>query len=147
MRACVRRVGPFVAGLLLVAGCGGGGEAEVDSAVSDAASAGQSMASAAESAGQSAASAAESAGQSAASAAESAAAGVKKVSANDASEAELVAALTAAGVENPDKWAKEVQEYRPYPIDDPGFTKLRGELAKYNPGPGVVDKIVSALEL
>ena len=93
------------------------------------------------------ASAAESAGQSAASAAESAAAGVKKVSANDASEAELVAALTAAGVENPDKWAKQVEEYRPYPTDDPGFTKLRGELAKYNPRPGVVDKIVSALEL
>lgn len=125
MKACVRRVGPFVAGLLLVAGCGGGGEAEVDSAVSDAASAGQSMASAAE----------------------SAAAGVRKVSANDASEAELVAAFTAAGVDSPDKWAEEVEEYRPYPTDDPGFTKLREELAKYNPGPGVVDKIVSALEL
>ena len=136
MRACVRRVGPFVAGLLLVAGCGGGGEAEVDSAVSDAASAGQSMASAAESAGESVASEAA-----------SAAAGVRKVSANDASEAELVAAFTAAGVDSPDKWAEEVEEYRPYPTDDPGFTKLREELAKYNPGPGVVDKIVSALEL
>ena len=127
MKAQVRHAGLAIAGLLLVAGCGG--EADVSDEVSAATSA------------------AESAGESVASAAESATSGLRKVSANEASEAELVAALTAAGVEDPDKWAKEIQEYRPYPTDDPGFTKLRGELAKYNPGPGVVDKIVSALEL
>jgi hypothetical protein len=36
-------------------------------------------------------------------------------------------------------------EYRPYPTDDPSLTKLRQELAKYNPGPDVVDKIVAVL--
>jgi hypothetical protein len=36
-------------------------------------------------------------------------------------------------------------EYRPYPTDDPALTKLRQELAKYNPGPDVVDKIVAVL--
>ena len=41
------------------------------------------------------------------------------------------------------RWAKEVVEYRPYPANDPTIAKLRGELAKYNPGPGVVDAIVS----
>jgi phage-related minor tail protein len=127
MKAQVRRAGLLLAGLLLVAGCGG--ESDVSDEVSEVTSA------------------AESAGESVASAAESATSGLRKVSANEASEAELVAALTAAGVDNPDKWAEEVQEYRPYPADDPNFTKLRDELAKYNPGPGVVDKIVSALEL
>ena len=127
MKTQVRRAGLLLAGLVLAAGCGG--EADVSDEVSAVASA------------------AESAGKSVASAAESATANIAKVSANEASEAELVAALTAAGVENPDRWAKEVEKYRPYPTDDPNFTKLRDELAKYNPGPGVVDKIVSALEL
>jgi hypothetical protein len=121
------RPGLFLAGVLLVAGCGSG-ETDAGSAASPAATN------------------AESGEQSAASAVEAATSSIAKVSANEASEAELVAALTAAGVDNPDKWAEEVVEYRPYPTDDPNFTKLRDELAKYNPGPGVVDKIVSALE-
>ncbi len=69
-----------------------------------------------------------------------------KVSANDATEDEIAAALEAAGVPNASKWADEVVEYRPYPKDDATFAKLRDELAKYNPGEGVVDKIVSVLE-
>ena len=132
MNTSLVRPGLLLAGLLLVAGCGG--------AETDAGSAAPSGASSAEAAGESGASAAESAGSSAAS-------GVAKVSANEASEEELVAAFTAAGVQDPDEWAEEVEQYRPYPTDDPNFTKLREELAKYNPGPGVVDKIVSALEL
>lgn len=36
-------------------------------------------------------------------------------------------------------------EYRPYPTNDPAFAKLRQELAKYNPSPDVVDKIVAVL--
>ncbi len=36
-------------------------------------------------------------------------------------------------------------EYRPYPADDPNLTKLRDNLAKYNPGQETTDKIVSAL--
>jgi hypothetical protein len=68
-----------------------------------------------------------------------------KVSANTASESDIEAALAAAGVSNPARWAEEVVEYRPYPADDPNLSKLRENLAKYNPGQETVDKIVSAL--
>jgi hypothetical protein len=67
------------------------------------------------------------------------------VSANTASEEEIAAALDDAGVSNADRWAAEVVEYRPYPTDDPDLTKLRDNLAKYNPGEETTDKIVSAL--
>jgi hypothetical protein len=67
------------------------------------------------------------------------------VSANTASEEEIAAALDEAGVSNADRWAAEVVEYRPYPADDPDLTKLRENLAKYNPGEETTDKIVSAL--
>jgi hypothetical protein len=86
------------------------------------------------------------AASSAVGAAGSAANSVRKVSANTASEEEITAALTAAGVSNPGRWAEEVVEYRPYPADDPNLTKLRDNLAKYNPGQETVDKIVSALQ-
>src|SRR3954453_17588369 len=69
-----------------------------------------------------------------------------KVSANTASEDEISDALEQAGVRNPDRGAEEVVEYRPYPADNPNLTKLRDNLAKYNPGQTTVDKIVSALE-
>ncbi|ART71168.1 hypothetical protein BTO20_23835 [Mycobacterium dioxanotrophicus] len=68
-----------------------------------------------------------------------------KVSANTASEDDIAAALKAAGVSNPSRWAEEVVEYRPYPAEDPNLGKLRDNLAKYNPGQETVDKIVSAL--
>ena len=71
--------------------------------------------------------------------------GAAKVSANTASESEIEAALAGAGVSNPGRWAEEVVEYRPYPDDDSNLTKLRENLAKYNPGQETVDKIVSAL--
>ena len=87
----------------------------------------------------------ESAGTSSASTTSSATPG--KLSANNANEDELLAAFEAAGIENAEQWAHEVEEYRPYPEDDPNFTKLREDLAKYNPGPGVLDQIVSLLEL
>jgi ABC-type glycerol-3-phosphate transport system substrate-binding protein len=69
-----------------------------------------------------------------------------KVSANNASAEELRAAFEAAGIPDAERWAEEVEEYRPYPADDPNLTKLRQELEKYNPGPGVVDKIVATLQ-
>lgn len=84
---------------------------------------------------------------SATSSASTAASTAGKVSANNASQAEVLAALTAAGVPNPANWTREVLEYRPYPTSDATFAKLRGELAKYNPAAGVVDKIISALSL
>ncbi len=68
---------------------------------------------------------------------------VAKVAANTASQAEIQKAFEAAGIPSAAQWAKEVTEYRPYPT----FAKLRQNLAKYNPGPGVVDQIVAALAL
>jgi hypothetical protein len=69
-----------------------------------------------------------------------------KMSANSASEAELVTALRAAGVSNPERWAEEIIEYRPYASDDVNLAKLRQNLAKYNPGPQTLEKILSALQ-
>jgi hypothetical protein len=71
----------------------------------------------------------------------------KKVDANKASIDELTAALTANGVPNAARWAREVDEYRPYPTNDPNLAKLRQNLAKYNPGQDVVDKIVATLSV
>lgn len=70
---------------------------------------------------------------------------LQKVNANTATVAQIQAALEAAGVSNASRWAREVEEYRPYPAD-PTWARLRQELAKYNPGPGVVDQIISVLE-
>jgi hypothetical protein len=71
----------------------------------------------------------------------------KKVSANNATRAELQAAFEAAGIPGASQWAREVVEYRPYPENDPNMAKLRQELAKYNPAPGVVDQIIATLSL
>lgn len=68
-----------------------------------------------------------------------------KVSANTASQDVITAALQAAGVPSPEKWAAEVLEYRPYALNDLGLAKLRENLAKYNPAAQTVDQIVSVL--
>ncbi|MEP7216684.1 MAG: hypothetical protein ABI782_10565 [Anaerolineaceae bacterium] len=70
-----------------------------------------------------------------------------KVSANNSTRAQLTAAFEAAGIPNPANWAKEVEEYRPYPANDPDLTRLRQNLVKYNPPAGVVDRIVATLSL
>jgi hypothetical protein len=72
-------------------------------------------------------------------------ANMAKVSANTASEAAIAAALKAAGVASPKRWAAEVVEYRPYAADDPGLTKLRDNLLKYNPSQQTLNQILSAL--
>ena len=58
-----------------------------------------------------------------------------KVSANNATAEELEAAFEAAGISNAEEWAHEVEEYRPYPVDDTDFSvhaerlnTCRGEL-------------------
>lgn len=66
-----------------------------------------------------------------------------QVSANDASRDEIAAALTAAGVDNADRWAGEVVEYRPYSADGEG--RLREELAKYGPSEATIDQIIGVL--
>ena len=67
------------------------------------------------------------------------------VSANLASIEELAASFTAAGIPNAERWAEEVDEYRPYP-DDPEWAKLRKELGKYNIDPEVLDAILSCID-
>jgi hypothetical protein len=57
-----------------------------------------------------------------------------------------VTALTAAGVANADRWAREVEEYRPYDAADPTLTHLQSELAKYDPDPATLAAILSALQ-
>ena len=70
-----------------------------------------------------------------------------RVSANRAPRAELQRAFEAAGIPNAARLAVEVEEYRPYPTDDPGMAKLRRELAKYNIAPSVVDQVIATLTL
>jgi DNA uptake protein ComE-like DNA-binding protein len=77
---------------------------------------------------------------------ESSASAVSKVSANTASEAELIAALTAAGVPNPERWAREIQEYRPYDTADPTLASLQQNLAKYQPSAETLAGILSVLQ-
>lgn len=69
-----------------------------------------------------------------------------KVSANTASEAQIAAALSAAGVTNAERWAREVVEYRPYDSTDTALAKLRQKLTKYNPGDETMTKILGALQ-
>ena len=67
------------------------------------------------------------------------------VDANTASVAEMTAAFEAAGVPNAARWAREVEEYRPY--SDDGWAHLRQELDKYNIDDATFDQIVSVLSL
>ena len=67
------------------------------------------------------------------------------VDANTASVDEIAAALSDNGVPNPDRWAREVEEYRPYDTTDPTLSKLRDELAKYNPDDATLEAIIASL--
>lgn len=73
--------------------------------------------------------------------------GFVQVSANNATVAEMTAAFEQNGIANAQRWAHEVEEYRPYDESDPTMASLRQELAKYNPAAGVVDDIVASLTL
>jgi hypothetical protein len=70
---------------------------------------------------------------------------VTTVDANTASVDEMAAAFEAAGVANAQRWAHEVEEYRPY--SDDGWAALRQELSKYNIDQDTFDKITSTLTL
>ena len=82
-----------------------------------------------------------------ATAAATAASTVTKASANNATAAQLQAAFEAGGVPNASRWVIEVQEYRPYPVNDPTFAKLKSNLAKYNPSADTLSRILAALSL
>lgn len=64
---------------------------------------------------------------------------------NNASAEEIAATIEAAGIDNADKWADEIKEYGPYDGSDAGWETLRGELAKYNASPEVIDQIIALL--
>jgi len=130
MTTPVTKVTRALAALVLAAACGGTSALSGDPATTNAPPAATTAAAASSAPSGSASSGA-----------------VAKVSANKATNAQLIAALTAAGVPNPANWAREVQEYRPYDASDANMTKLRQNLAKYNPAAGVVDKIISTLSL
>ena len=66
------------------------------------------------------------------------------VDANTASQSEIEAALTEAGVPNAAKWADEIEEYRPYTAADLK-AKLTQELGKYNVDQATLTKILSVL--
>ena len=83
----------------------------------------------------------------AATAAATASSTAAKASANNATAAQLQAAFEAGGVPNASRWVIEVQEYRPYPVDDPTFAKLKSNLAKYNPSAETLSRILAALSL
>lgn len=76
----------------------------------------------------------------------SAAPAVVRVSANTATTDELIAAMESVGVTRADRWAREIEEYRPYDMADPTLRHLQDELSKYNPDPATLAAILSVLE-
>ena len=71
-----------------------------------------------------------------------------KLSANNATDEELGGGVRSGGhLEPRSVWAHEVEEYRPYSVDDTDFAKLRRGLAEHNADPNVVDAIIALLEL
>ena len=68
-----------------------------------------------------------------------------KVSANTGTADQIQAALEAAGVQNAERWTREVMEYRPYDTADPTLAQLRQELLKYNPAEDQLARILGAL--
>ncbi len=111
-----------------VAACGGGAAAPTESAATSAPSSTASVE------------------PSSAASVEASADASVKLDANTATQEELAAAFAAAGISNPDKWAREVAEYRPYP-NDPTWAQLRQELGKYNIDPAVLEQIISLLQV
>lgn len=67
-----------------------------------------------------------------------------QVDPNTASQGEIAAAFTAAGVSNADKWAKEVTEYGPYTQDTIAGT-LTKELGKYGIDDATLNTILQVL--
>lgn len=71
--------------------------------------------------------------------------GLEKISANGSTKDQIIAALKAAGVSEPERWATEVVEYRPYATDDPAMLELQRELNKYHPDTATLRGILSML--
>lgn len=139
----MRRTAPLaaiaLAGTLALSACSSGG-----TTTSAAQSPEAAATSATSAAATSATSSASSAGTSAASPGTTADAA--KVDANNASKAEIAAALQAHGVPNADKMANEIEEYRPYTAANIAG-KLGDELGKYNVDQATLAKILDSLKV
>jgi len=70
-----------------------------------------------------------------------------KVSANHAGVAAMTLTFQATGVSDARRWARRVEQQRPYPESDPSFAALRARLAPFHPSAATMERIVSALEL
>lgn len=66
--------------------------------------------------------------------------------ANNASTDDIAKALQAHGVPNADRWAKEIEEYRPYTSGDMA-TKLGQELGKYGVDQQTLANILASLKV
>lgn len=66
--------------------------------------------------------------------------------ANNASTDDIAKALQAHGVPNADRWAKEIEEYRPYTSSDLA-TKLGQELGKYGVDQLTLANILASLKV
>lgn len=69
-----------------------------------------------------------------------------KQSINDSSVQDVAAALSTNQVHDPEKWAKVVMQYRPYPNDDPSLGKLRQALADNHADSRTVEQITAVLQ-
>ncbi|MEP7161078.1 MAG: hypothetical protein ABI746_08230, partial [Dermatophilaceae bacterium] len=63
-----------------------------------------------------------------------------------ASVDQITQALTAAGVDNAARWAKEIEEYRPYTADNLSSTVTR-ELGKYGIDNATLAKILATVKV
>jgi hypothetical protein len=140
-------VGAGLIGTLLLAACGGSANAGPDAAPSGGAAASTAAPAVGAGSGAAPASTAAAGSGSAATGSAAVAGSAVKVSANKATRAQLQQTFEAAGIPNAARMAIEVEEYRPYPTNDPSFAKLRQELAKYNIPTNVVDQIIATLTL
>ncbi|MDT7706291.1 MAG: hypothetical protein QOG20_1898 [Pseudonocardiales bacterium] len=68
-----------------------------------------------------------------------------KTSINSPSDKDIAAALRANQVDDPEQWARRIGVDRPYPTTDRNLTKLRQDLAQYNPDPETLNKIIATL--
>ncbi len=130
----------LIGATLTLGACGANSSTTTEAPKAAASAAAASVSAAASSAAASVSSAATAASSSAA------AASTEKVNANTASKGDIAAALTKVGVKNADKWANEIEEYRPYTATTLP-TKLKGELGKYGVDQDTLAKIMSVLTI
>jgi hypothetical protein len=71
---------------------------------------------------------------------------VQTVDPNTATTDELTAALRSAGVDSPEKWAREVEEYGPYMAENLEPT-LTEKLGKYDISQDQLRRVLSALKV